>query len=166
MTATYDCIATTTLSSAQSSVTFSSISGSFTDLVLVTSMKAAAGYSSFGLMMQFNGDTGSNYSYTFMLGNGSSASSGRASNTSSGLIGTVSDSQFNICVSHIHNYSNTNTYKTFVSRDNAPNIRTGACVSLWRNTSAITSILVKVDSGASNLLLSGSTFSLYGIKAE
>jgi len=37
MPITYEPIATTTLSSAQSSVTFSSISGSYTDLVLVFS---------------------------------------------------------------------------------------------------------------------------------
>jgi hypothetical protein len=165
MPATYEPIATTTLGSAQSSVTFSSISGSYTDLVLVTSMKAASGYGSFGFLMQLNSDTGSNYSYTYLLGNGSSASSGRASNTTKAIIGTTSDANFGTIITQINNYSNTTTYKTMLSRDNATDVRTGAWVSLWRSTSAITSILVKVDDAASNLILSGSTFTLYGIKA-
>ena len=71
MTATYDCIATTTLSSAQSSVTFSSISGSYTDLIIISDAILASGNDALGL--RFNSDSGSNYSYTFMYGNGTSA---------------------------------------------------------------------------------------------
>jgi hypothetical protein len=67
---------------------------------------------------------------------------------------------------NIQNYSNTTTYKTALLRSN---LATGtypgvdAFVGLWRSTSAITSITILP---ASNNLLSGSTFTLYGIKAE
>ena len=59
---TYTPIATTTLSSAQSSVTFSSL-GSYTDIILVY---AGTGTSTDtqGIRFQVNGDTGTNYSNT------------------------------------------------------------------------------------------------------
>ncbi len=62
MPATYEPLATTTLGSAASSVTFSSISGSYTDLVVVFSGTAGGGNSN--LILTFNSDTGSNYSWT------------------------------------------------------------------------------------------------------
>ena len=58
MTATYDCIATTTLGSDQASVTFSAISGNYTDLVIVGNGALTAGAGT--LFIRFNSDTGSN----------------------------------------------------------------------------------------------------------
>ena len=72
MAITYEPIATTTLGSAQASVSFSSFSG-YTDLVLVC-VATTASDDQF-LSVQFNGDTGSNYSNTYMTGNGSTATS-------------------------------------------------------------------------------------------
>jgi hypothetical protein len=65
MTATYEKIATSTLGSTASDVTFSSISGSYTDLVLIVNETCSTGS---GLNVQFNSDTGSNYSSTYMYG--------------------------------------------------------------------------------------------------
>lgn len=65
---TYFPIANTTLSSAAASYTFSSISGSYTDLVLVIGGTLSADISA---GIYFNGDTGTNYSTTRMYGNGS-----------------------------------------------------------------------------------------------
>lgn len=175
MTATYDCIATTTLGSAQSSVTFSSISGSFTDLVLV--MVAATTHSSATFpFVQFNSDTGTNYSGTDLYGDGASAGSARSTNRARGFVNfdisistTVGDS---ITTVNFLNYSNTTTYKTYLSRANRASSAldysgTSAFVGLWRNTSAITSILVGNSRGDVDYnFASGSTFTLYGIKAE
>jgi hypothetical protein len=62
MTATYEKIATTTLGSTTATVTFSSISGAYTDLVLVERLvKSITGGS---LQVRFNSDTGTNYSAT------------------------------------------------------------------------------------------------------
>ena len=160
MTATYDCIATTTLGSAQASVTFSSISGSYTDLVLVI---GGALSSSDGPTLQFNNDTGSNYSDTFLYGNGSSATSGRNSSQSEMAIGYMDTGQSNMIV-HIMNYANTTTYKTALGRGNAPAALTIARVGLWRSTAAISTIKVKLSGVLT--FNSGSTFTLYGIKAE
>jgi len=69
---TYTPIATTTLGSAQSSVTFNSFSG-YTDLVCVYSTYSTVAVAD--IVIQFNGDTGSNYSATLLFGDGSSAGS-------------------------------------------------------------------------------------------
>ena len=167
MTATYDCIATTTLSSAQSSVTFSSISGSYTDLVLVGNLQLSSSGQS--MLYQFNGDTASNYSLTILKGNGTSATSDRRSNINYQLAagwdaGLPTSSSFAIGIVNIQNYSNTTTNKTSIARgSNAAGGDVTATVNLWRNTAAITSITVYTVSGNIN---TGSTFTLYAIKAE
>jgi len=157
---TYTPIATQTLGSAATSVTFSSISGSYTDLVLAISAQDTAGNT---FAFQFNSDTGTNYSRTRLLGDGSVASSARTSNASSmvfNYIGTTT-SEFSASIAHIMNYSNATTYKTALVRSNAAPVGTSASVGLWRSTSAITSITIN----AGVIFAIGSTFTLYGIAA-
>ena len=72
-TATYDLISNTTLSSAQASVTISSISGSYRDLVLVVEGVASSG--DFYPRLRFNSDTGNNYNFVNAGGDGVSTSS-------------------------------------------------------------------------------------------
>jgi hypothetical protein len=155
---TYTPIATTTLGSAQSSVTFSSL-GSYTDLLLVFTYESSADSN---LQMRFNGDTGSNYSFTAMYGDGSSAASNRGSSTTGIPVGYDNTSiSGTISRVNIQNYTNSTTYKTAILRsDNSGYVV--ARVGLWRNTAAITSITLVNDSGNIN---SGSTFTLYGIAA-
>lgn len=163
MPATYEPIATTTLGSAQASVTFSSISGSYTDLVLVTNTYLSSSSQSGNIT--YNGDTGTNYSVTFLGGNGSSASSSRSStraNLPLDLGYGYSSSNFGVYTVHIQNYTNTTTFKTMISRGGQAGISTNATVGLWRSTSAITSITCGTSGGN---YVAGSTFTLYGIKA-
>ena len=171
MPATYEPIATTTLGSAAASVTFSSISGAYTDLVLVCNYGLAT--TNTGILgLKLNADnTASNYSSTYLQGNGSTASSSRytgangkfnvsAISAGSGASSTVSIIQF-------QNYANTTTYKTWVVRNSRGETNGGvnAQVSLWRNTAAITQIVLSdVETSGLNLV-TGSTFTLYGIKA-
>jgi hypothetical protein len=165
MPATYEPIATTTLGSAQATVTFSSIPSTYTDLVLVTIATTSVGGRDYNL--RFNSDTGSNYSFTVLAGSGSAASSTRASNTSSTGLYTVagtSTSTPGVVISQILNYSNTTTYKTIIQRGNEPAGEVCAGVSLWRSTSAISTIAITASTGSGNWN-SGSTFTLYGIKA-
>ncbi|NBQ85322.1 MAG: hypothetical protein EBU03_04275 [Methylophilaceae bacterium] len=157
---TYTPIATTTLGSAASSYTFSSIPGTYTDLVLVVYTKNSVQLDSLGL--QFNSDTGSNYSNTGLSGNGSSASSYRQTNQSEMNIGLISTNDA-INIIQIMNYSNSTTYKTAISRANVPAELVRAVVGLWRSTSAITSI--KVKDGSGNNMSIGTTMTLYGIQA-
>lgn len=163
MAITYESIATTTLSSAQSSVTFSSITGSYTDLVLITSTASNLASGSEHILCQFNSDTGSNYSATYFYGTGSSAISSRNTNTTGAFIGRHEQTEFGTGITHIQNYSNTTTNKTVISRGGLAGGITIAYVSLWRNTAAITSIVLSPFGGST--FDSGSTFTLYGIKA-
>ena len=165
MPSTYEPIATTTLGSAAASVTFSSISGAYTDLVLVVDYSLNVSNSS--LFVRLNGDTGSNYSNTRISGNGSVASSGRGSNSDQARITADTTAQSastrQIVTINLMNYSNATTNKTFLSRYNSTG-GTEAFVDLYRSTAAITSIQVK-GFDATAIIESGATFTLYGIKA-
>jgi hypothetical protein len=157
---TYTPIATTTLGSAAASYTFSSISGSYTDLVVVVNSKRT---SAGNLAVQFNGDTGSNYSYTYLYGSGSAASSSRGSNQSDVVGDYYASGTWGITTVNVMNYSNSTTYKTSLFRGNdggGNGVMT--TVTLWRNTAAITSILVKNSAGNLDV---GTTLTLYGIAA-
>lgn len=167
---TYTPIATTTLGSAQTSYTFSSISGSYTDLVLIVNGYGVTQENSV-LCQVGNGsvDTGSNYSTTTVAGNGSTASSNRQSSQTymrfqsyGGL--STSSSNPTLIIAHFMNYSNTTTNKTALVRANQtsgtyPAVE--ALVNLWRSTSAIDTIKVFPFTGAS--LATGTTLTLYGI---
>lgn len=160
---TYTPIATTTLGSAAASYTFSSIPSTYTDLVLVTS---AAGTAGADMRLQFNSDTATNYSRTYLSGNGTSAFSGRATATASAGItayGTLTATLGGTNnIAQIMNYSNSTTYKTVLARSNDAGAGTDAIVSMWRSTAAITSINISVSTGTFS---TGSTFTLYGIAA-
>ena len=154
----YEVISTQTLGSAAASVTFSSIPQTYTDLVLITSSAGSADVDIFG---RLNGDTGSNYSGTRVYGNGSVAASDRESSQTRMQLG-VSRSAQTTNILQINNYSNTTTYKTVFNRSNEAGYSTIAWVCLWRSTAAISTVLLYPASGNFN---TGSTFTLYGIKA-
>ena len=159
---TYTPIATTTLGSSATSYTFSSIPGTYTDLVLVASIVTNATYG--GLGIQVNGDTGTNYSTTFINGTGSSATSNRYSNATQAYVyDSTVQNQVSPAIYNFQNYGNTTTYKTFVGRWNSTGSsdRVNGSVSLWRSTAAITSI----NLFANGTWQSGTTLTLYGIAA-
>jgi hypothetical protein len=162
--ATYEPIATTTLGSAAASYTFSSITGTYTDLVLVASLNGSSGTA---IKVQFNGDTATNYSLTRLVGTGISATSSRQTSSTSIIYGyngiPTTANEFAAVIMNIQNYANTTTYKTMLSRFNNANSGSGstdAIVGLWRSTSAINAIKVEANAGTFS---TGSTFTLYGI---
>lgn len=157
---TYTPIATTTLGTATNQVTFSSIAGTYTDLIVVMNGQIASGGND-NILYQFNGDTGSNYSGTSLYGTGSAAASDRASNSVSYIAGRVSSAANSTSIFQVQNYSNTTTNKTALSRANAPDALVMAFVGLWRSTAAITSIRLYTASSVNFNV--GSTFTLYGI---
>lgn len=156
---TYFPIATTTLGSNTATVTFSSL-GSYTDIVLICSAKNSSASAGRGLRLELNSDTGSNYSSTYISGDGSSASSGRyTSTTYLDTVMTISEANFYPVICNFQNYGNATTYKTILTRGNS-GVNVRASVGLWRSTSAITSI--KISMSADDFV-TGSTFTLYGI---
>jgi hypothetical protein len=161
MPSTYEKIATTTLGSNQTSVSFTSISGSYTDIVVISNVTGNDG----AICMRFNNDSGGNYSTTTIRGNGTSALSSRVSNYTylngaSNL--SVSAGILQTAIWNIQNYSNTTTNKSVLFRDGMSTHITGATVGLWRNTAAITRVDLSPEFG-SNTFYTGSVFTLYGI---
>jgi hypothetical protein len=177
-TNTYVALDETTVSgTSTATITFASIPSTYTDLVIVGNLGSET--TNAFPYLQFNGDTGSNYSYTELFGTGSSALSSRSSNNTQLFNSNVSVKQGAInsnVVYHIMNYANTTTYKTSLSRqstvDAADYNGSLAAVGLWRgstgsSTEAITSVSIKLTRGGTPYNFSdGSTFSLYGIAAE
>lgn len=173
MAITYEPISTTTLGSAQTSVTFSSISGTYTDLVLVCfAQSTSTSPTDTRYRLRFNSDTGTNYSTTYLYGNGSGAGSAR--DTTRAQIDNATQlsyaSEFTPILFNIMNYANTTTYKTVLQRAGQQNnvsgysgALVGTAVSLWRSTSAITS--VEISAFVNGQFNTNSTFTLFGIKA-
>lgn len=159
---TYTPLATTTLTGTAASVTFSSISGAYTDLVLISTFGETTGLDFY---LRFNGDTGGNYSTTRMGGNGSTADGTRTTNDTGIQPRTPANPPATITTmynTNIMNYANTTTYKTAIAKYNFVSAWTEMDVGMWRNTAAITSITLAT---VSSTWVIGSTFTLYGIAA-
>jgi hypothetical protein len=164
MGGTYESIASQTLTSAAASITFSSIPATFTDLRLVLS----ATVSSAGqiALMQFNGDTATNYSYRHVEGNGATTSSSSAQTQSSISLATGAGLSLTIPVLHavdIFQYKNTGMFKTALvslagDQNGSGNVRNS--IGLWRSTAAITSLVLSLSAG--NFAI-GTTAELIGI---
>ena len=163
MPSTYEKIATTTLGTATGTVTFSSISSAYTDLVVVFvgNMNAAS-----TCFLRYNNDSGNNYTQIDVVGDGTSAITQRRSNQTGFRLYDVglSSNNINTFILNINNYSNTTTYKTTLLRgsDTGGTSEVGMGVSLWRNTSAIN----RLDFTFGGTWSVGSTFTIYGILKE
>jgi hypothetical protein len=156
-------LANVTLGTTALSVTFSSISQSYRDLVLVA-FSATTSESNFWI--QINGDTGNNYSAVNMVGDGSSTYS---QNLSTGtynyfdVAGGLGDAAGQTFIINFMDYSATDKHKTVLWRNGKGSAGAQAEVGRWANTSAITSILI--DQYLVRVFGAGSTFALYGVSA-
>lgn len=160
MPATYEPIATTTLGSAAASITFSSIAASWTDLRLVLTATASGGTK----FLKFNSSS-TGYSNTWILGDGSSATSGQSTSYPRLDLNSqdTGDSTPSLDTVDIFSYAGS-TFKTCLmtsSHDENGSGQVMRQVGLWSNTSAITSIELSV---AGNTWSIGTTATLYGIK--
>ncbi len=166
MPATYEPIATTTLGSAASNITFSSIPNTYTDLKIVL---VAAGSASEQVYVQFNGDTGTNYSQTYLQGNGGTAESLRQTSVAYIFAGYMADSVYGssmrgLTTINIFSYAGS-TFKTTLSEGSNNTNGQGLVsrhVGLWRSTSAITSVKLYPSTGN---FTTGTIATIYGIKA-
>ena len=158
---TYVAIATNTLGSAATGITFSSIPATYTDLIIVCGIQGGSGT---GVGIQVNSDTANNYSNTRLIGDGTSATSANSSNSGNARIAQngYSSAQKGVIIVNVQNYCNTTTYKTILARNNIATSATEVIVNLWRSTSAINSIYVYATTGT---LETGTTFQLFGILA-
>ena len=168
MPSTYTPISTYTApASTAHDIVFSSIPQTYTDLRIVISARGIASASTEDIYF-YVGTYATDESFTYLQGTGSSASSGRVTNANQTVVGscpsgTSTANIFSATTVDLFSYSNTTTYKTFISRCGDTNNVTYASVGLKRNTSAVSSITIFPS--ASTYWAAGSTFTLYGIKA-
>jgi len=159
MATTYEAIATTTVGTATSAITFSSIAASWTDLRVVLNILPSAAYVGVGLRL--NAAT-TNYSNTYIEGNGSAASSGRNSNADRIYCGAGNNTttERETYLIDIFSYAN-GTFKTALIGRSGKDYTTRT-VGLYRSTSAINQVNLISDNGNFDV---GTTATLYGIKA-
>ena len=161
MPKTYEPIATTTLGSAQASVTFNSGLSGYTDLRLIVQTKQTG--SSDYSRIQF--DSSNTYSQVGIYGSGTSAVSPPNGTNQPGIYPlyyySESSTNWTIAQIDIMNYANTNINKTVLYRAGDAGQVVQAGVGMWRNTAAITAVTYSTV----GTFTAGSTFTLYGIKA-
>lgn len=168
MPATYEPIATTTLGGNQSTIVFSSIPTTYTDLRLI--VVGTTNDSNANFALRLNGDTGANYGYASVFGNGSSANSFSSTNNTGMFIGAVGTGNSTtiptLLIVDIFSYTGS-TRKTVLAGNSFDNNSTGETtrtVSLWKNTSAINSVTL-YTAGSTTTFKANTTATLYGIKA-
>jgi hypothetical protein len=166
-TPTYTPLATVTLGSSASSVTFSSIPATYRDLVLVYAGRTTSTADGDALIARYNGDTGSNYSQVRMAGFGTTTFSGSFSGTvhEVGRLHTSISDNTNPSqgLVNLMDYSATDKHKTSVSRSGYAANLVDATAARWANTAAITTILL--FPATTTNFAAGATFNLYGVIA-
>lgn len=169
MANTYTLISSNVLASATASVTFSSIPATYTDLVLRVSARGTGATTFENMTVRFNGSAASNYSMTWIRGDGATPTSARQAATTEAWTAYVDAASatantFGSVDIYIPSYASSNK-KPFSSFSAQENNSTTAYLQstalLWGLTDAITSILVDLDGGNFDI---GSSFYLYGIK--
>ena len=166
MPTTYEPIATSTLGTAAASITFSSIAASWTDIRVVINA-IAVDVNSASINLEFNSDTGTNYSNTQVEGTGTVAQSGSTTNIAGIYSASTSQNIANgrfLVEADIFSYAGS-TLKTVLIANSADNNGSGVAgriIGLWRNTAAINTIKVNKASGGNFGV--GTSVTLYGIK--
>ena len=164
-TSSYESIQTVTVGSGgQSSISFSSIPSTYKHLQI----RAVETYSGTGFnpKVNFNSDTGANYSWHYLLGNGTAASaSGASSQTFMYLNSNVASPIMTPHIIDILDYANGNKNKTMRVLDGFDTNGSGSggyvvqWSGAWYNTSAITTVTISGGTFGQY-----SSFALYGIK--
>ncbi len=167
----FESIATVTLTSATSTISFTSIPATYTHLqVRGIARTDRSDSNQDALKIRYNSDTGNNYAIHYLLGNQISASAGGATGISGvfadGITNTNSAANcFGAFVIDILDYTNTNKYKVNRALSGREDATAGALwfeSGLWVNTNAISSITIIPNTGPN--FVQYSQFALYGIK--
>lgn len=172
MANTYVALAKSVLTSTTASVTFSAISGTYTDLLLKLSNRG--GSADDQIAMVFNGDdAGTTYRFTRLIATGTTPSTSNttlnnrfllygAENNSGYTANTFTNTEI-----YISNYATTGykiiSYSGGSENNSATAYNIGNVAGMWSSSSAVTTI--RLDSLSSNFV-SGSSFYLYGIKSS
>lgn len=154
-------IANATISgSTTTTVTFSSITSAYRDILVVVSGTNSVDAN---LVFRFNSDSGSTYTRIGISGNGSTFSSSLSSLTginfnNNARIGTTA-ANFAL---QVMDYVATDKHKPVLAISDRSDAAAERHMFRWANTAAITSISALVTGGN---LVAGTTFTLYGISS-
>ena len=139
----------------------------YMDLVLITYARAESGNNVWGYtQIQFNNDTGSNYPYQLLYGDGSSATATYDTPAfwRGGAVGDgAGANEFGVSVVHIFDI-NSGKYKSGVWQTAADSDGDGYVMlhsATWKNQAAITEIDLSPFNGTN--LVAGSRFDLFGV---
>jgi hypothetical protein len=168
----YALLATTTTTGSQSSVTFSSISSSYTDLVVKIRGRGTNAVTNENVLAQFNSDTAGNYQFEdvhwFSTAGAASQSTGQTSIIVGFIPGSSATANYSgTAQMTIGLYSTTTFYKQTVSTCGVTlgtgTFSVGACLysGAWANTAAINAVKIFVASGG---FVDGTIISIYGVK--
>jgi hypothetical protein len=156
------------LTTAASSVTFSGLDAYSDYKHLQIRMIARDSVGATALVANLNSDTGSNYSYHRLFGNGSSVGSGGTASQSYANMGNISGASsaansFTALVTDVLDFSNSSKNTTLRTFSGGYDFTWVSLYSnAWYNTAAVTSIELQPVGATS--LVAGSRFSLYGSK--
>jgi len=161
-------IETVTLGSDSASITFSSIPQTYTDLMIVLSVRTSNTEFGQSVRVRPNGSTTNGSERVLRAFNGSSVSSytdAYAAITDNQLGSGATANTFGSAQLYIPNYTSTTANKSMssegVSETNAAGGRLDIIASLWASTAAITSIVLDNSNGYN--LNTGTSATLYGI---
>jgi len=160
----YDSIATVTVGTAVSSITFSSIPQTYRHLQIRLFCNAGSN----DILYQFNGDTAANYTRHFLYGTGAAAAAGATLSATSGSIGytapTANTNIFGGAIFDVLDYANTSKNTTTRSLGGFDANGSGFSIlysGLWLNTAAVSSIVLLPLAGNFNQYTQAA---LYGVK--
>jgi hypothetical protein len=163
MTATYDLLASTLVTTNTTNVTFDSIPSTYRDLIVVGNV---LGSSTIPLRFRINNDTTANYNRTHARGDGGSAASGRSANATESLITSdfnLNNTEHTSFRMNIFDYQITDKQKTILVRADRATSTTEMSVTRWGSNAAINTVSLYVSGG--NNIIPNSRFYLYGIRS-
>lgn len=163
-------IATTLLSTSTATVTFSDIPQGYKHLQIRWLARDDFASDASDANMRFNSDTGANYTWHQLYGDGTSAQAYASTSQTSMRAGAIAGSTagtnvFAVTVLDLLDYANTSKYKTVrnlagYDKNGAGSVALNS--GLWMNTAVVTSISISPRVGTT--FSQYSRFSLFGIK--
>ena len=170
----YESIATTTIGSPVSSITFSSIPATYTHLQVRGIIRNNANVGGDAASFRFNSDSSSSYTQHYLAGNGATTSASYTTAVAQGYFGvnTADGSRtagvFSPVIFDILDYANTSKYKTVRvlsgTDDNGATCFVTLSSNVFIKTDAITSMTIYPYNVGSNNWAQYTSLALYGIK--
>jgi hypothetical protein len=156
----FESIATANGTGSSNTITFSSIPSTYTHLQIRVFSFTSSGDN---VAVRFNNDTGFNYAYHQLVGDGAATSAAGVANTTLMLGSYSSPSQYGVGIIDILDYTNTNKNTTIRALQGSDANGSGFIIfrsGLWINTNAVN----RIDLSANNNFTTASQFALYGIR--